>query len=347
MVDQTQQENLAELFLPDLCATRPLLLTSILAELLVLMYVLAISKLPELDWNSLALTSFFVQWVVLLCAAGLCAARKVLVHLSLPVGVGLCLFIVLLVTLISSLVAREVFSEPFFGRMDGWWIMRNQLLASVFGGIALRLFYLQQQLREREQAELKARIESLRARIRPHFLFNTMNSIASLIAPRPEQAEQAVEDLSELFRASLIEGVRDTTVADELHLCRLYLRIEQLRLGERLQVQWDTDEAVLKAAMPALLLQPLIENAVYHGVAPMAQGGTIVITVSERAGKLFVRIDNPVFSESYSSEGGHHMALENIQQRLAALYGEDASFVIEHGKSRHRVELNLPLEEVR
>lgn len=346
MVEQTQQEEREGLFLPDLCATPPLLLAFILAELLVLMYTLGISELPQIDWGTLALTSFFVQWIVMLCAASLCAVRKVLVHLSLPLGAGLCLLTVLMVTLVSSLVAREVFAEAFFGRMDNWWIMRNQLVAAVFGGIALRLLYLQQQLREREQAELKARIESLRARIRPHFLFNTMNSIASLIGPRPQQAEQAVEDLSELFRASLIESSRDTTVADEMHLCRLYLRIEQLRLGERLQVQWDIDDSVVKAALPALLLQPLIENAVYHGVAPIAEGGTIAITVSKRADKLFVRIDNPVFSEAYSSEGGHHMALENIQQRLAALYGEEASFDIEHGENRHRVELSLPLEEV-
>jgi two-component system sensor histidine kinase AlgZ len=344
MADQTLQQETTGLFLPDLCATRALLLAFVLAELLVLMYVLGISKLPEIDYGTLALTSLFVQWIVVLCAAGLCASRNLLVHLSLPLGVMVCLMIVLLVTFVSSLVAMQVFTEPVYGRMDGWWLMRNHLVAAVFGGIALRLFYLQQQLREREQAELKARIESLRARIRPHFFFNTMNSIASLIIPRPQQAEQAVEDLAELFRASLIESVRDTTVEDELHMCRLYLRIEQLRLGDRLQVDWDIDESMLRAAMPALLLQPLIENAVYHGVAPMPEGGTIAISVRGRGGNVWVRIDNPVFSKSYSSDGGHHMALENIRQRLSALYGERFSFSIEHGDNLHRVELNLPLE---
>jgi two-component system sensor histidine kinase AlgZ len=344
MEDPIDQEETAGLFLPDLCATKALLLAFVLAELVVLMYVLGISKLPEIEWGTLALTSLFVQWIVVLCAAALCASRDLLEHISLPLGVVVCLLIVLFVTFISSLVAMQVFTEPVYGRMDGWWLMRNQMVAAVFGGIALRLFYLQQQLREQEQAELKARIESLRARIRPHFLFNTMNSIASLISPRPQQAEQAVEDLAELFRASLIESVRDTTVADELHLCRLYLRIEKLRLGERLQVEWDIDESMLRAVMPALLLQPLIENAVYHGVAPMAEGGTIAISVKGRAGRVWVRIDNPVFSKSYSSRGGHHMALENIQQRLSALYGQETSFTIEHGEDLHRVELSLPLE---
>ncbi len=346
MVDPTQQDATEEFFIPDLCATRPVLFLLILAELLVVVYVLGESDLPEIAWGTMALASFFVQWIVLLCAGSLCASRKLLAHLSLPLGVAVSFVIVLLVTLVSSLVAKRVFSEPSFAAMDSWWVMRNLLVAAVFGGIAFRFFYLQQQLREQEQAELNARIESLRARIRPHFLFNTMNSIASLIGSRPQQAEQAVEDLSELFRASLIEDSRVTTVADELHLCRLYLGIEQLRLGERLRVDWNIDEAMLNAAMPALLLQPLVENAVYHGVALMATGGVVTITVGERAGKVHVRIDNPLPAESRSGDSGHHMALENIQQRLLALYEEGATINIEHGGGMHRVELSLPLEPV-
>jgi two-component system sensor histidine kinase AlgZ len=346
MADQTQQDTGSVFFIPDLCATRPVLFMLILAELLVVVYVLGESNLPEIAWETLALASLFVQWIVLLCAACLCTSRTLLAHLSLPLGVVVCYLIVLLVTLVSSLVAMLVFREPSFAQMDGWWIMRNLVVAAVFGGIAFRFFYLQQQLREQEQAELKARIESLRARIRPHFLFNTMNSIASLIGSRPQQAEQAVEDLSELFRASLIENSRVTTVADELHLCRLYLGIEQLRLGERLHVDWNIDEAMLNAAMPALLLQPLVENAVYHGVALMASGGTVAITVSERAGNVHVCIDNPLPAESRSSGSGHQMALENIQQRLVALYEEGATINIEHGDGMHRVELSLPREPV-
>ena len=207
-------------------------------------------------------------------------------------------------------------------------------------------FYLQQQLREREQAELTARLESLRARIRPHFLFNTLNSIASLIGSRPDAAERAVEDLSELFRASLIEGEHGTTVADELHLCRLYLNIEQLRLGERLRMEWDVDESLSEQPMPALLLQPLIENAVYHGVARMAEGGTIRIELRRRGDYLEAVVENPLPPGEPPPSAGHNMALDNIQQRLAALHQNKAEFLAHREPGSHRVSLSYPLENV-
>ena len=244
-----------EFFIPDLCATRPVLMMFILAELLVVVYVLSASSLPRFDWGSLALASLFVQWVVMLCAGALCASRPLLARMSLPLGVMLSFVIILLVTLLTSVVALLALGSSSYGDMNAWWLLRNLLVAGVFGGIALRYFYLQQQLRAREKAELQARIESLRSRIRPHFLFNTMNSIASLIGSRPEEAEQVVEDLSELFRASLVDKGDSTSVDDELHLCRLYLRIEQLRLGERMRVNWNVDEAASGCQMPPLLLQ--------------------------------------------------------------------------------------------
>ena len=220
MTGPVPQSEAEEFFIPDLCATKPVLIMFVLAELLVVVYVLGASALPDFAWGTLAMASLFVQWIVLLCAACLCASRRLLATMSMPLGVIFSFVIILLVTLLSSLVAMNVFTESTYADLDRWWLLRNELMAVVIGGIALRYFYLQQQLRARKQAELTARIESLRARIRPHFLFNTMNSIASLIGSRPQQAEQAVEDLSELFRASLVENSRPATLADEIHLCR-------------------------------------------------------------------------------------------------------------------------------
>ncbi|MDJ0878057.1 MAG: histidine kinase [Halieaceae bacterium] len=332
-----------EFFIPDLCATRPVLLMFILSELLVVVYVLGGSRLPSFDWGSFALASLFVQWIMLLCAGLLCASRPLLARLSLPVGVVLSFVIILLVTAASSLVASLVLADTGVALLDGWWMLRNLLVAVVFGGIALRYFYLQQQLRAREQAELNARIESLRSRIRPHFLFNTMNSIASLIGTRPEQAEQAVEDLSELFRASLVENDDGVTLADELHLCRLYLGIEQLRLGERMQVNWDVDEAALACSLPSLLLQPLVENAVYHGVARLPEGGSIGISAQCQDQSVRVEIENPVPAAPGSSGNGHQIALENIRQRLDAIYGGAADLEMIPGDDEHRVVLTVPM----
>ncbi|MEP5764135.1 MAG: histidine kinase [Halieaceae bacterium] len=342
MAKPSEPGSASEFFIPDLCATKPVLVMFILAELIVLVYVLAASDLPEFSWGTLALASLFVQWTMLACAAVLCASRRLLVRLSLAAGVMLSFLIILLVTLASSLAAILAFDDSIYTGVDAWWLLRNQLVAAVFGGIALRYFYLQQQLRAQEQAELNARIESLRARIRPHFLFNTMNSIASLIGSRPEEAERVVEDLSELFRASLMESNESTTLADELHLCELYLRIEQLRLGERMQVDWQVDQSLLDAAVPALLLQPLVENAVYHGVARMPTGGKIEIKLSGDAHHLQLRVTNPVPAAGGASPGGNQIALDNIRQRLTALYGDRASLELRPGAELHEVELSMP-----
>jgi two-component system sensor histidine kinase AlgZ len=342
----SQAKDTGEFFVPDLCAANSVLTIFILAELLVVVYVAGDSKLPEVAWEALAIASMFVQWIVLLCAGLLCALRPMLAQLSLVLGVVVCFLLILLVTLVSSVVAQQLVADSVYIPLDNWWLLRNQLVAAVFGGIALRYFYMQQQLRDREKAELNARLEALRARIRPHFLFNTLNSIASLIRFRPEDAEQAVEDLSELFRASLVEESRQTTVADELHLCRIYMRIEQLRLGDRLRVDWQVDESQSACAMPMLLLQPLVENAVYHGVARMPAGGTISIQVCHENDRVQIRVINPVAAASKFLGGGHQMALDNIKQRLAALYGDAAAFVVTPGLNEHRVELSFPAEAV-
>ncbi|MEM0954061.1 MAG: histidine kinase [Pseudomonadota bacterium] len=338
----------AAFFIPDLCATRPVLMMFILAELLVVVYALGASDLPRFDWEALALSSLFVQWVVLLSAGLLCACRPLLTRLDLAVCVSLSFVLILLVALCSSLIAMMVLSPSVYGRdMDGWWLARNLLVSAVFGGIALRYFYLQQQLRSQEQAELRARIESLRARIRPHFLFNTMNSIASLIGSRPEEAEQVVEDLSELFRASLVENRDLSSLSEELHLCELYLRIEQLRLGERLRVRWDINAEARNCLLPPLLLQPLVENAVYHGVARLDDGGEVVVSAVYESESLRVAVLNPVPAAEQSVHEGHNMALDNIRQRLEAHYGAAASLRIDNSGTEFLVELVLPQERER
>ena len=195
-----------------------------------------------------------------------------------------------------------------------------------------------------KQLELRSRLDSLRAKIRPHFLFNTLNSIASLIASRPEEAERAVEDLSELLRFSLQENQRATLVADEQRLCELYLAIEQMRLGDRLEVVWEVDPRVRDKPMPSLILQPLVENAVYHGVAQMEGGGRILVSIQQSGNVLQVVVENPAPVKSARTEG-HKIALENIRQRLQVLYGGQGRLQTEHADGFFRVELSYPLWE--
>jgi two-component system sensor histidine kinase AlgZ len=327
-----------DFFIPDLCTTRAVVLSILLSELVVLVHVLAGSGLPRFDWGQFGLSSLFVLWVVLLSNCLLCWCRRPFSRLSLPLATLSSLALVTLVTLVISVLAQVFLAHTMIMRNDLWWVLRNLLVAIVLAGIVLRYFYLQQQLRLREQLELQARLDSLRNRIRPHFLFNTLNSIASLIMSRPETAEKAVEDLAELFRASLKESREPTTVKDEISLTRLYLGIEELRLGQRLQVHWNVEEKTLEADMPALVLQPLVENAVYHGISRLPEGGDIDIRIAWQGDELTASVENPVPGEGAMS-GGNRMALSNVAQRLQAIYGPGATLDIFPGAHRFRVEL--------
>jgi two-component system, LytTR family, sensor histidine kinase AlgZ len=331
----------AAFLIPDLCAPRAVFILVLLAQLMVLVFTLMNSALPAFNWDLFARASFSVQWIMLASVALLCPLRRFLSRVSVAVAVMVSLLVVIMVTVASSLVIGETLPGVSYNREGMWWVIRNVLVATVVSGITLRYFYLQQQLRLREQSELQARLDSLQARIRPHFLFNTMNSIASLIGSRPDDAEQAVEDLSELFRVSLSEENRFTTIADELHLCELYLGIEQLRLGSRLSVAWQVDPAVKRVPMPGLMLQPLMENAIYHGIAQLPQGGTIKVSVSREGEKIHVSVDNPT-PEQPRQAVGHHMALGNIEQRLTGLYGGDARVEISHIDNIFRADLYYP-----
>ena len=157
-----------------------------------------------------------------------------------------------------------------------------------------------------------------------------MNIIASLIHVDPDKAEQAVEDLSELFRASLKEAGSEVSLKQELELCKKYVNIEQLRLEDRLNVDWQVT-AHEQTRIPLLTLQPLIENAIYHGIAPSKHGGTVQLNVSNTEGRVFIQVSNPVSNTPSHDrkEQGNHMALENIRHRLHALYGENVNMATE------------------
>lgn len=327
-----------DFFIPNLCATRPTVFSILLAELVVLVHVLATSGLPRFGWGEFAMSSLFVLWVVLPSNLLLCWCRRPFSRLGLPLATLSCLAMVTVVTLVTSVIVLVFFAQLANIQDDLWWGVRNLLVAIVVAGIVLRYLYLQQQLRLREQLELRARLDSLHTRIRPHFLFNTLNSIASLIMSRPAAAEQAVEDLAELFRSSLKESREPTTVQDEIRLTRLYLGIEELRLGERLQVHWDVDEKTLGASMPTLVLQPLVENAVYHGISRLPEGGSIDIRVARQGDQLAVSVNNPIPVAGDTTSGGNRMALANVAQRLQAIYGPGATLDVFPGADRFRVE---------
>jgi len=217
-------------------------------------------------------------------------------------------------------------------------------LAMLISALALRYFYVSEQWGSRLRAHAKAEVDALQARIRPHFLFNSMNTIASLVRTDPATAERAVEDLSELFRAALGAGHGESTLAEEIHLAQRYLAIETLRLGPRLRVHWQVaDNAPRALRMPRLVLQPLVENAVLHGIALLADGGEIRIGIAPEGRRLRVRISNPAPAVRPGIEPGNRHAQDSIAQRLAYHFGADAKLLRSSRDGIYVCELELPL----
>ena len=207
---------------------------------------------------------------------------------------------------------------------------------------AFRYFYVQAQWQRGVQAHARAQVAALQARIRPHFLFNSMNTIASLIRTRPQDAERAVEDLGELFRATLRGGEGASTLAAEIELVEHYLAIERLRFGERLGVAWRIDGLPRELAVPPLLLQPLVENAVLHGIQPLAEGGSILIEGTVEAGTVRIMVRNPRPARPPPLARGNRSAIDNIRQRLFYHYGSAGRLELEEGAGYYAATLTIP-----
>jgi two-component system sensor histidine kinase AlgZ len=223
------------------------------------------------------------------------------------------------------------------------FLLRNLTISTVIAAIVLRYLYVQFQWRQQLKAEARARIQALQARIRPHFLFNSMNTIAALTRSAPEQAESAIEDLSDLFRASLNNTHEQATLADELTLARRYLNIEGLRLGERLSVAWSMEDVPRDIRVPPLILQPLLENAIYHGIEQLPDGGTIHVDGECRDGKVEIIIRNPVMvGSNVEQHAGNRIAQENIRQRLQITFGDSAELVATLSEGIYKVVMRFP-----
>ena len=176
----------------------------------------------------------------------------------------------------------------------------------------------------RMPADTAARLSELQSRIRPHFLFNTLNSAIALVRAEPAKAEAMLEDLSDLFRHALVDHGESVTLADEIELARRYLAIEQVRFGERLRLEWHLDPAADRAMLPPLLLQPLVENAVYHGVEPSDVGATVRISSQRRGSVVVIKVTNTV--PAGAGQPGNGVALDNVRARLRLLHDVQGRF---------------------
>lgn len=334
-------KDAGEFYVPDLCRVRAVFMLLITSELFVLVLAIVQARNSWIDWNYFGLLSLFVQWTTLTSAALICLLRPRLARMSVGRSTLAIVLLVVLDVFAFSLFADRVLHPGNGG--DLWQtVAKKLLLAALIVLMVLRYFYLQNQWQQQREAEMQARLTSLQARIQPHFLFNSMNTIASLIASNPEQAEDAVLDLSELFRASLRTDDHLIPLSRELELCQRYLAIESLRLGSRLTLDWQVSPGLEQQAIPPLSLQPLVENAIYHGIQPRPEGGTVRIEIYPRGGFVYLMVQNPFVEPEDRQHQGNRMAVTNTQARLQALFGEPA--VLKHSRqgSIYTVTLRLP-----
>ena len=343
---------LDDFFIPDLCANRSVFAVVLTAELIAVTLSLA---RPSADFlMELARISMFLQWLGLTSAALLCYARPLLARVSTSrASLGAFALLMLNTAFVSE---AALFVGGTFGAIDlpavlfprEYWpfLLRNEGICVIVAAMLLRYFYITHEWQRHVRAEARARIEALQARIRPHFLFNSLNTIASLTRSDPARAEEAVEDLADLFRATLRDSHSALRLKEEFELTRVYQRIEEVRLGERLKVRWDVGDLPMRAFVPGLTVQPLLENAIYHGIEPLDRGGTVTVTGRVVADDIEIVVTNPVAaSRNGSQRPGTRLALDNIRQRLALAYDRAATLTIEEPPGEYRVTIRFPYTE--
>src|SRR5579864_8037604 len=341
------------LYLPNFCTSRATLAVVLIVELTALVLTLA-RQSPSVDlWTDLVRTSLFMLWIGLTGSALLCVLRPWLMRLNVGAGstavLGLLTLLVAAISLCAYYIGRTRFviesgGTTLFPGAPVGFVLRNVWIGLIVTGLALRYFYVSHHWRRSIELRAAARVHALQARIRPHFLFNSMNTIAALTRSNPPRAEEAVQDLADLFRATLSDKHDTITLAEELAVARTYQRMEQLRLGSRLQVEWKTDALPANALLPGLTIQPLLENAIYHGIEPRAAGGTVTISGEVAAGLVTIVVRNPLDPLPGQREG-HRLALANIRERLSLMYGERALMKSGRFDAEYIVTLRFPLIE--
>jgi two-component system sensor histidine kinase AlgZ len=270
-------------------------------------------------------------------------AQPWLSRLSYRHGVLAVTATVLVLTLSLYHFGGELYRTPD-GVGSYFDVLRYGLLSVMVCGLLLLYFRLRSRVLSRALHD--ARLQVLRARIRPHFLFNTINAVLGIMRAQPKQAETALEDMADLFRMAMADAQDLVPLGREIQLTKQYVALEQLRMGERLRVDWKIQDVPDDVLIPPLLLQPLLENAVYHGIEPLPQGGSILIALRRSGDELHLKVENPCTVSTGPPHRGNRAALRNIRERLDLLFDVEARYQVESGKDFYRVEIIFPCVSV-
>ena len=320
--------------LPDLRNLGVQLRVLVLANLMALIAAALHSESPQEIWQELLQISAAMQPVLLASMLLLFILHRWLTRLPYRQGVLVVFLIVFSLTAVLHLLAGSLFGMASAPSLIRLWFFSAVVTATL-------LVYFNMRSRALSPAVTEARLQALQARIRPHFLFNSINAVLSLIRSDPHRAETALEDLADLFRVLMADNRQLVPLEGELALCRQYLALETLRLGERLKLAWHIDHMPNEALIPPLLLQPLLENAVYHGIEPSHEGGEIVIDIYRKGNEVHLVLSNP-----YCRDGQHHtgnkMALSNIRERLALHFDAEGQLRIRVTDHQYQVHIVIP-----
>jgi two-component system sensor histidine kinase AlgZ len=314
---------------------RILLISNGMALLLALSQASDWSDVPQRMMQIVMLLTPILLTVLLL----LWAAQPWLDGLEYWQGVLAVILLVAVLTLAIFFLVGLLYS-PLVGDYRNFEAARYVILSITVSGILLIYFRLRTQALSHGLHD--ARLQVLRARIRPHFLFNTINAVLGIVRTQPKQAETALEDMADLFRMAMSDARDLVPLEKEIQLSKQYVALELMRMGERLHVNWQMQDLPEDAMIPQLLLQPLLENAVYHGIEPLPQGGSINVTLRRAGDELQLKVENPCLPRSEGRHRGNKVALSNIRERLDLLFDVAARYQVETGKDYYRVEIALP-----
>ena len=337
-------------FLPNMCLPQAILRTVVIAEFLAVVLALAASHDFSNFFAKIGLTSLFVIWLTLVSVFIICLIGKYQKDPSTVQTTVIVLSITSVLTLIASFFAVMALDYSGFD-LDPYgqihFYLKNLFICVLITLILLRYFYIQNQWEVHMKADTAAKYDALQSRMRPHFLFNSLNTVAQLVHMDADKAEDAILDLASFMRTILDKRNR-ISLREELDLTVSYLNMEGLRLGKhRLTIVWDMNQATLPMDMdiPPLLLQPLVENAIYHGIQPRKDGGTLGISLYEQGDSLGVSVTNPIPPDNTNAHlKGNHIAQENMKKRLQLAYGDRANLKIEKTAHQYRVSFTIPKE---
>ena len=339
--DNVQDQTSASYFFTKIGQWQHLLELIVASNVLAMVLALAEAR----SWQALETARVlqymcFINWVILSFSALVDYFQEFFAKFSQKMALILGFILLQLVVLFTTCAVNIIqywasrstdFSEQVLFQGVGLHLSYGILL----GAFCMRYLYMREQWLKQQYSELNARIQAMQARIHPHFLFNSLNSVVSLIAIDPDRAENMLISLSRLFRASFQE-LKLVSLAEEIDLCQQYLSIEKLRLGERLKVEWNIQATSLelkRVTIPLLTLQPLLENSIFHGVEKVLQPSTISVLVEILQNQVSIVITNPYSHDTIKSRQGNGIAIENVKQRLKAYYGQTVKFQVYGGVS--------------